>query len=103
MMELFPLEMFLECAIDSAVRTIYLSPTSMLVSPIQVQIYELWVKIVMNLYSNGAQCRSQMASETIRKSRGRGVNGRRVANECVFSANENGKERKERKRGKRRR
>ena len=40
-----------------------------------------------------------MASETIRKSRGRGGHGRRVANECVFSANENGKERKERKRG----
>ena len=28
-----------------------------------------------------------------------GEGRRRVANECVFSANENGKERKERKRG----
>ena len=53
-----------------------------------------------------------MASETIRKSRGRvrsevhgrragGEGGRRVANECVFSANENEKERKERKKERR--
>ena len=80
--------------------------TDLRVSQIQVQMY-------LSLFDDLLQwcpMSKAMASETIRKSRGRvrsevhgrgagGEGRRRVANECVFSANENGKERKERKRG----